>query len=146
MRHSSSARLSSVAAIALVVAAGCGADPADQDLCAQYADVKAAVEELRSEGLQTENAEEFQASVDDLRKRADVVRDELDQLQRVSEGRLDTAIGLARQRAAEMRESLAVARYEAAETLGPQITAAQEDLDQAYAQLTQRLDTQCPDQ
>ena len=145
MWHSTSSRLA-FASVAVVLLSGCGADPADQDLCAQYADVKAAVDELRSEGLQTDNAEEFQASVDDLRARADVVRDELDQLQRVSEGRLDTAIGLARQRAAEMRESLVVATYEAAETLGPQITAAQEDLDEAYTQLKQRLDTQCPDQ
>jgi hypothetical protein len=145
MKYAGSARWSP-AVVALVLVTGCGAEPADQDLCAQYADVQAAMEELRSEGLQTENAEAFRESVDDLRQRADRVRDELDQLQRVSEGRLDTVIGLARQRAAAINESLTVAAYEAAETLGPQITAAQEELDSAVAQLNQRLETQCPDQ
>ena len=145
MRHSRFAVVSTAVA-ALVLVTGCGSDPAGQDLCAQYADVQAAMEQLRSDGLQTENAEEFRSSVDDLRQRADLVRNELDQLQRVSEGRLDTAIGLARQRAAEINESLTVATYEAAETLGPQITAAQEELETAYAQLNQRLQTQCPDQ
>ena len=72
--------------------------------------------------------------------------DQLDQLQQVSEGRLDTAISLARQRVAEIRQSLTVATDEAAETLGPQITAAQEELDAAFAQLDQRLQTQCPAQ
>ena len=145
MRHSRFAVVSTAVA-ALVLVTGCGSDPAGQDLCAQYADVQAAMEQLRSDGLQTENAEEFRSSVDDLRQRADLVRNELDQLQRVSEGRLDTAIGLARQRAAEINESLTVATYEAAETLGPQITAAQEELETAFAQLNQRLQTQCPDQ
>ena len=145
MKRAGSARWSP-AVVALLLVAGCGAEPASQDLCAQYADVQDAMAELRSEGLQTENAEDFRDSVDDLRQRADRVRDELDQLQRVSEGRLDTAIGLARQRAAEINESLTVAAYEAAETLGPQITAAQEELDSAVAQLNQRLETQCPDQ
>ena len=143
MRHSRFAVVSTAVA-ALVLVTGCGSDPAGQDLCAQYADVQAAMEQLRSDGLQTENAEEFRSSVDDLRQRADLVRNELDQLQRVSEGRLDTAIGLARQRAAEINESLTVATYEAAETLGPQITAAQEELETAFAQLNQRLQTQCP--
>ena len=145
MRHGRFAVVSTAVA-ALVLVTGCGSDPAGQDLCAQYADVQAAMEQLRSDGLQTENAEEFRSSVDDLRQRADLVRNELDQLQRVSEGRLDTAIGLARQRAAEINESLTVATYEAAETLGPQITAAQEELETAFAQLNQRLQTQCPDQ
>ena len=143
MRHSRFAVVSTAVA-ALVLVTGCGSDPAGQDLCAQYADVQAALEQPRPDGLQTENAEALRSSVDDLRQRADLVRNELDQLQQVSEGRLDTVISLARQRVAEMRESLTVATYEAAETLGPQITTAQEELDAAFAQLDQRLQTQCP--
>ena len=57
------------AVAALVLVAGCGSDPAGQDLCAQYADVQAAVEEFRAAPpLSSENAEDFRASVDDLRR------------------------------------------------------------------------------
>lgn len=146
MSHRSSAVVASSVA-ALVLVSGCAADPAGQDLCGQYADVQVAVEEFRAAPpLSSENAEDFQASVEQLRTRADAVSDRLDQLQQVSEGRLDTTISLARQRVAEIRESLTVATYEAAETLGPQITAAQDELDAAFAQLDQRLQTQCPAQ
>ena len=43
-----------------------------------------------------------------------------------------------------MRESLIVARYDAAETLGPRIAEAQANLSAAYAPVAARLDTQCP--
>ncbi|GAA4410368.1 hypothetical protein GCM10023168_29990 [Fodinibacter luteus] len=133
------------AAMVIALVSGCAPDPAGQDLCAQYADVKAAAEEFRAAPpLSTDNAEDFQASVDELRERADTVSDQLDQLQQVSEGRLDTAISSVRQRAAEVKQSLAVATYEAAATLGPQVEAAQEELDAAFAQLDQRVQTQCP--
>ena len=41
------ARIATALAAAALLGA-CGAEPADQDLCAQYADLKAAVEELRT--------------------------------------------------------------------------------------------------
>ena len=85
----------------------------------------------------------MQQQVDALRLQADKVRDTLDQVQRVSEGRLDTAIANARLSVDEMRESLIVARYDAAETLGPKITEAQENLRAAYAPVASALDTQC---
>ena len=78
-----------------------------------------------------------------MRLQADKVRDTLDQIQRVSEGRLDTAIANARLSVDEMRESLIVARYDAAETLGPKITEAQANLRAAYAPVASALDTQC---
>lgn len=143
MRRSSSARSAPVV-IACLLLAGCGVDPASQDLCARYADLKTAVAELREAPKpDPANAEEFQQQVDDLRLKADKVRDTLDQVQRVSEGRLDTVIANARLRVDEMRESLVVARYDAAETLGPKITEAQAALRTAYAPVAAALDTQC---
>lgn len=145
MRRSSGLRIAP-AVIVVVLLTGCATDPASQDLCGQYADVQAAVEELRAAPpLATDNAEDLKASVDELRLRADKVRDQLDQLQRVSEGRLDTAIGLLRQRAVELDESLTVAKYEAAESLGPRVTEARDEVALAYTQLSRLLDAQCPD-
>ena len=143
MRRSSWARVSPFA-IASVLLAGCGVDPAGQDLCARFADVQAAVEDLEAAPrLDTANADAVQQQVDALRLQADKLRDTLDQLQRVSEGRLDTVIANARLSVDAMRESLIVARYDAAETLGPKITEAQANLRKAYAPVASALDTQC---
>jgi len=136
-----------LAAVVLAAAllGGCGRDtPAAADLCARYDDVKAAVQELEATpALDTTNADAVQEQVDALRLRADKVRDTLDQVQRVSEGRLDTVIANARLSVDAMRESLIVARYDAAETLGPKITEAQANLREAYAPVASALDTQC---
>jgi outer membrane murein-binding lipoprotein Lpp len=136
-----------LAAVVLAAAllGGCARDnPAAQDLCARYDDVKAAVQELEATpALDTTNADAVQEQVDALRLRADKVRDTLDQVQRVSEGRLDTVIANARLSVDAMRESLIVARYVAAETLGPKITEAQANLREAYAPVASALDTQC---
>jgi len=143
MSRSSWARLAPVA-IASLLLAGCGADPAGQDLCARYADLKAAVGDLRAAPqIDTSNAEAVQQQVDAMRLKADKLRDTLDQIQRVSEGRLDTVIANARLSVDELRESLIVARYDAAETLGPKITQAQANLRTAYAPVASALDTQC---
>ena len=127
-----------------VLLAGCGADPAGQDLCARFADLQAAVDDLEAAPpIDTTNADAVQQQVDALRLQADKVRDTLDQVQRVSEGRLDTVIANARLNVDDMRESLIVARYDAAETLGPKITEAQANLREAYAPGASALDTQC---
>ena len=132
------------ALLAAVLLAGCGADPAGQDLCARFADLQAAVDDLEAAPpIDTTNADAVQQQVDALRLQADKVRDTLDQIQRVSEGRLDTVISNARLSVDEMRESLIVARYDAAETLGPKITEAQANLREAYAPVAAALDTQC---
>ena len=60
-----------------------------------------------------------------------------------SDGRLDQAIGVARQQLDEIRASLVVAKYQAAETLGPQITQAVDDLRASLAPVTKLLDSQC---
>ena len=136
-------RLAAVLLVAVLLT-GCGADPARQDLCARYDDLKAAVGDLEaSPPLDTANAEAVRQQADALRLRADKVRDTLDQVQRVSEGRLDTVIANARLSVDAMRESLIVARYDAAETLGPKITEAQANLREAYAPVASALDTQC---
>ena len=144
MGRSTRGRLALVA-LASFLLTGCGVDPASQDLCARYADLKAAVADLRAApSLEGTDAEALQAQVDAMRLQADKVRDTLDQIQRVSEGRLDTAIASARASIDDMRESLIVARYDAAETLGPKITEAQANLRAAYAPVAASLDTQCP--
>ena len=80
-------RLASVLLTAALLA-GCGADTVGQDLCARYDDLKAAVGDLEAAPpLDTANADAVQQQVDALRLRADKVRDTLDQVQRVSEGR-----------------------------------------------------------
>jgi hypothetical protein len=131
--------------LATALLGGCGgADPARQDLCARYDDLKAAVGDLEAApSLDRVNADAVQQQVDALRLQADKVRDTLDQVQRVSEGRLDTVIANARLSLDAMRESLIVARYDAAETLGPKITEAQANLREAYAPVASALDTQC---
>ena len=128
MGRSTRGRLAAFALAAFLLTS-CGVDPADQDLCARYTDLKAAVADLRAAPrLDGTDAEVLQGQVDEMRLQADKVRDALDQIQRVSEGRLDTAIGNARASVDDMRESLIVARYDAAETLGPRIAEAQANL------------------
>ena len=132
------------ALVVLALLAGCGADPAGQDLCARYADLREAVEDIdAAPAPDAANADAVRQHVDGLRLQADKVRDTLDQVQRVSEGRLDTAIANARLSVDEMRESLIVARYDAAETLGPRLSEARANLRQAYAPVAAALDTQC---
>ena len=132
------------ALLAVPLLAGCGVDPTAQDLCARYDDLKEAVDALRAAPpLDRTKSDELQQQVDALRLQADKVRDTLDQVQRVSEGRLDTVIANARLSVDAMRESLIVARYDAAETLGPKITEAQANLREAYAPVASALDTQC---
>ena len=137
----------SLAAVLLAGAllAGCSsADPAAQDLCARYDDLKSAVGDLEAAPrLDTTDAAAVQKQADALRLQADKVRDTLDQVQRVSEGRLDTMIANARLSVDAMRESLIVARYDAAETLGPKITEAQANVREAYAPVASALDAQC---
>ena len=137
----------SLAAVLLAAGllAGCSsADPAGQDLCARYDDLKSAMGDLEAAPrLDTADAAAVQKQADALRLQADKVRDTLDQVQRVSEGRLDTLIATARLSVDAMRESLIVARYDAAETLGPKITEAQANVREAYAPVASALDAQC---
>ena len=116
-------RLAPALLAAALLLAGCGADPAGQDLCARYDDLKAAVEDLR--GRTTDRHDERRRGPAAGRRAATAGR------QGARHPRPDPArVGgparhrhrQARQSVDEMHESLIVARYDAAETLGPKIT------------------------
>ena len=60
-------------------------DARARDLCTQYTQVVTTATQLREQDL-------AQAKADDLRARADLFRDQLNQVQAAADGRLDTAI------------------------------------------------------
>ncbi|HET7763226.1 MAG TPA: hypothetical protein VFL46_12750 [Phycicoccus sp.] len=128
---------------ATVLLAGCGTAPSPTGLCDRYAELKASVAELRATPVPTGDVEQLRAAADDLRKSADAFRDALDRIQMMSDGRLDQAIGQARQQLDELRAQLATARYQAAETLAPQLAQARDDLRTALAPVQNLLDSQC---
>ncbi|HZB65917.1 MAG TPA: hypothetical protein VE503_00725 [Ornithinibacter sp.] len=133
-------------ALALVVATvlgACGTAPSPTGLCERYAEVQASVQQLASAPVASGTTEQLQASADQLHQQVDKLRDALDRIQAVSDGRLDQAIGVARQQLDEIRAALVVARYAAAETLAPQITQAGEDIRAALAPVRNLLDSQC---
>lgn len=131
------------ALVAVAVLAGCGTAPAPQGACARYADLKATLQQLRATPPPSGDVEQLRAAADELRLKLDAAKDALDRIQMMSDGRLDQAIGVARQQLDEIRASLVVARYAAAETLGPQITQATDDLRAAVAPVSYLLDSQC---
>jgi outer membrane PBP1 activator LpoA protein len=142
MRRSSAVRFVPVV-IASVLVAGCGTAPPPQDACARYTELKATVEQLRATPVATGDVEQLRAAADELRLRADALKDALDRIQMVSDGRLDQAIGQARQQLDEIRASLVVAKYAAAETLVPQLTQAADDLRATVAPVANLLESQC---
>jgi hypothetical protein len=131
------------ALVAAALLAGCGTAPAPQGACARYADLKATVEQLRATPVPSGDLEQLRSAADQVRLKLDAAKDALDRIQMMSDGRLDQAIGVARQQLDEIRASLVVAKYTAAETLGPQITQAVEDLKNTLAPVTNLLDSQC---
>jgi hypothetical protein len=125
-----------VAIVTMQLLAAC-ADVAEQDLCAQYADVASAVEELQQQDPLT-------AAAEDLRAGAEELQAEVDQLRAVSEGRLDTLISTLRANIDAVRQAaLDDAGADALETARPQLQEAMEDLAEAWAVLQQRLEAQC---
>ena len=131
------------AVLAAALLAGCGTAPAPQGMCDRYADLKGTVGQLRAAPVTGADVEQLRAAADELRLKLDAAMDALDRIQMMSDGRLDQAIGVARQQLDEIRASLVVAKYQAAETLGPQITQAVDDLRASLAPVTKLLDSQC---
>ena len=131
------------ALLAAALLAGCGTAPAPQGMCDRYADLKGTVAQLRAAPVTGGDVEQLRAAADELRLKLDAAMDALDRIQMMSDGRLDQAIGVARQQLDEIRASLVVAKYQAAETLGPQITQAVDDLRASLAPVTKLLDSQC---
>lgn len=131
------------ALVTAALLAGCGTAPAPQGACARYADLKATVEQLRATPVPSGDLEQLRATADQLRLKLDAAKDALDRIQMMSDGRLDQAIGVARQQLDEIRASLVVAGYAAAETLAPQLTQAVDDLENTLAPVTNLLESQC---
>ena len=131
------------ALVAVALLAGCGTAPAPQGACDRYAELKATVEELRSSPVPSGDVEQLRTAADQVRLKLDAAKDALDRIQMMTDGRLDQAIGVARQQLDEIRASLVVAKYAAAETLGPQLTQAVDDLAAALAPVQNLLDSHC---
>lgn len=129
-------------AVAVVLGA-CGTAPSPTGLCDRYAEVTASVQQLRTAPMPSGPTEQLQADADQLRQQVDALKDALDRIQMMSDGRLDQAIGVARQQLDEIRAALVTAKYQAAETLGPQLTQAQDDVQAALAPVQNLLDSQC---
>lgn len=125
-----------VALLTIPLLASC-ADLAELDLCAQFEDLDASVQELQSMDLMTATAEEMRGQVEQLRR-------ELDQLQAVSEGRLDTAISRLRAEVDAIRQAaLDSAGAAALENARTQLTEVQANLANAWALLEERVTVQC---
>lgn len=108
----------------------------EQDLCDQYDDVVAAVEDIKGLDPSATSADELRAATAD-------VRAELDQLRSVAEGRLDTVI-------ATLRTDLDGIRQAANQASGKSLDAARELLEESFddlamdwAALQQAADDQC---
>lgn len=115
---------------------GC-ANLATQDLCAQYDDVVAAVEELRAKDPDTTKVEELRAAADD-------VSDELDQFQAVAEGRLDDALTRLRENVDAVRQAAVDAGADARDTAGPLIEDSLQSVQDAWSIVQGLAETQCP--
>ena len=125
-----------LAVVATVLVSGCAGDPADQDLCAQFDDLVAAVDDVHA--LEPESAK-----IADLRAAAESLQTQLDQLQYVSEGRLDTAIANLRSAVTGFKEAVLDAGEETFETVAPLLAQSLDDVNEAYAVLKQSVDAQC---
>ena len=137
--HGAARRAGAALGLALLSAqllSGC-ADLATQDLCSQYEDVVAAVEELRAKDPDTTKVEELRAAADD-------VSEELDQLQAVAEGRLDEALTRLRENVDAVRQAAVDAGKDARETAAPLIEDSMQRVQDAWSIVQDVAETQCP--
>lgn len=130
-------------AVTGLLLAGCGTAPEPQGVCDRYAELQASVEELRATPPAADDVEQLRATADQLREQADALSDLLDRIQAASDGRLDQAIGQARQQVDELRAALATAKYQKAETLAAQLDEVRDELRTTLAPLKNLLDSQC---
>jgi len=117
------------------VVSACG-DVADRDLCTQFTDLVTSAEQMQQQDPLTAKAE-------DLRGASEEFASELDQLQAVSEGRLDTAVSALRASIAAVRQAAIEERADALEAARGQLEEAMDDLSEAWAVLEQRVAVQC---
>jgi hypothetical protein len=122
--------------LSTLLLSGC-ANLGTQDLCSQYDDLVAAVEELEAMDPAT-------AKVDDLRAAADDVSKELDQFQAVAEGRLDDALTRLRENVDAVRQAAVDAGADARDTAAPLIDDAKQSVQDAWSIVEGLAETQCP--
>ena len=138
MSHPTARRRAATALVAMgLVLAGCGTNPASQDLCANAKAFGAAVTDMQS--LKPDGAK-----LDELKRKVDAALAKLDKFQAVTEGRFDSAISTLRANLAGFQQSLAAAGNDAFEEAAPQLTASLDELRASYATLAQSLAIQCP--
>ena len=144
-----------VALTLAVVVTGCGDDPADEtptagqnasaELCDGYTALQKSVDDLKATPLDTTGTpEEVQAQVAALSEKAATVKADLNKVSALADGPVAAAIGEMNQKADALRESLTQATADAQEELGPKVTAAQQELDAAYGEVSTKLDEVCP--
>ena len=93
----------------------------------------------------TKSADEVQQQVDDLRGKADKLRDDLNTVMRESNGGPAAAVlGVLNQKADALNAQLTLAKADAQEDLGPKITSAQEEITTALEPVTVAVDKLCP--
>lgn len=115
------------------------------ELCSGYADLQKSVADLKANPLDTTGTpEEIQAQVAALGVKAATVKDNLGKVSALSDGPVGAAVGAMNQKADALSESLTLAVAQGKEEIGPKITAAQEELNTAYAEVTAKLDAVCP--
>ena len=125
-----------VVLLAIQPLAAC-ADTAEQDQCSQYDDLVGSVEELQALDLMTVKA-------DQMRAQTDAVEAELDELEAVSEGRVDTAISTLRATVdAILQVVLEDVGSGALEAARSQREELKEDLAEDWSVLQERMDPVC---
>lgn len=131
-------RVGAALAVALLCTqiGGC-ANLATQDLCAQYDDLVAAVEEFRATDPVGAKAEEIRAAAEDVSK-------ELDQFQAVAEGRLDDALTRLRENIDAVRQAAVDAGADARETAQPLVEDAMQSVQDAWSIVEGFAEAQCP--
>ncbi len=157
MVHASASRIATVViATAMLTACSGGSQgsatpepatpgPVSTRVCSGYTAVQQAADDLRSQPLDvTAPPEAVQQQLASLSGKAVTLKAGLDRLAAVSDGPVAAAVGAVNQEADALQESLAEARYNARETVGPKVTKVKSALDAAYTDLTASLDGVCP--
>lgn len=122
--------------LSLLVACDYTADARTNDLCTQYDELVASVDELRA-------SDPLSARAAELRKTSEEVRTQLDEFQAVSEGRFDSALSTLRAEVTAVTEAAVDAGEEALDTARPVVEEALTDLAEAWARVQDLADVQC---
>lgn len=127
--------LAVVALAASVVLAGCS-DTQTSDFCTQYDDAVARADDFRSVRPSSQD-------VDKMRDQAQQLQDELDQLQAVSEGRLDTAISAMRTAVNDFVNTARDRTQDTIDTVRPALQDAKDEIQDAWSVVEQIAVNEC---